>query len=268
MADFFKPWNNFQTSEFSHLNQSDLKPTLSGFDLKPEELQTVPWSLNWNQVPSPSSLGSISPPRPSSTESYSGYQVQQGAGFRETRQCVNCGVSSTPLWRRDNGGNYLCNACGLYHKMNGTNRPLIKPKNSRVSSSKRDGTSCSNCSSTTTTLWRRTTAGEIVCNACGLYQKIHNTPRPISLKKDNILTRKRKQGKKGMVYNPSFFPGSYFPSQPSTQLQPSYPTLPTSNTGALQFSDQWSASNNLQFSFTSNQSQLNQFYNNIYPEYY
>ena len=206
MADFFKPWNNFQTSEFSHLNQSDVKPSLSGYDLKHEEQQTVPWGLNWNQVPSPSSLGSISPPRPSSTESYSGYQVQQGAGFRETRQCVNCGVSSTPLWRRDNGGNYLCNACGLYHKMNGTNRPLIKPKNSRVSSSKRDGTSCSNCSSTTTTLWRRTTAGEIVCNACGLYQKVHNQPRPISLKKENILTRKRKSSKSSSSLFNSYLP--------------------------------------------------------------
>ena len=33
---------------------------------------------------------------------------------------------------RDGLGNYLCNACGLYYKMNGTNRPLVKPKNSRV----------------------------------------------------------------------------------------------------------------------------------------
>ncbi|KJE90850.1 hypothetical protein CAOG_02090 [Capsaspora owczarzaki ATCC 30864] len=49
---------------------------------------------------------------------------------------------------------------------------------------------CSNCATTHTTLWRRGETG-IVCNACGLYFKLHGEVRPIKLRKDTIHSRKR-----------------------------------------------------------------------------
>ena len=52
---------------------------------------------------------------------------------------------------------------------------------------------CSNCETQITSLWRRNQDGNSVCNACGLYFKLHNVARPKAMKKDVIQTRKRKQ---------------------------------------------------------------------------
>nr|5O9B_A Chain A, Endothelial transcription factor GATA-2 [Homo sapiens] len=49
---------------------------------------------------------------------------------------------------------------------------------------RRAGTCCANCQTTTTTLWRRNANGDPVCNACGLYYKLHNVNRPLTMKKE------------------------------------------------------------------------------------
>jgi hypothetical protein len=50
---------------------------------------------------------------------------------------------------------------------------------------------CSNCSTTNTSLWRRDNDGLPVCNACGLFMRLHGIPRPLSLKTDVVKKRKR-----------------------------------------------------------------------------
>jgi hypothetical protein len=39
-------------------------------------------------------------------------QTQFGSKFDGIRRCASCNVDSTPLWRRGQNGETLCNACG------------------------------------------------------------------------------------------------------------------------------------------------------------
>ncbi|KAG8807415.1 hypothetical protein FRC19_006666 [Serendipita sp. 401] len=64
-----------------------------------------------------------------------------------------------------------------------------------VSGSTGDGedgqTMCTNCGTTTTPLWRRNPDGQPLCNACGLFFKLHGVTRPLALKTDVIKKRNR-----------------------------------------------------------------------------
>ncbi|SAM06128.1 hypothetical protein [Absidia glauca] len=50
---------------------------------------------------------------------------------------------------------------------------------------------CANCHTTTTPLWRRDGSGQTICNACGLYYKLHQVHRPAAMKRTVIKRRKR-----------------------------------------------------------------------------
>ena len=55
-------------------------------------------------------------------------------------------------------------------------------------------TTCTNCYTQTTPLWRRNPEGQPLCNACGLFLKLHGVVRPLSLKTDVIKKRNRGSG--------------------------------------------------------------------------
>jgi GATA-binding protein, other eukaryote len=62
-------------------------------------------------------------------------------------------------------------------------------------------TTCTNCFTQTTPLWRRNPEGHPLCNACGLFLKLHGVVRPLSLKTDVIKKRNRGSGASVLVGN-------------------------------------------------------------------
>ncbi|KAI1306695.1 putative electron transfer flavoprotein subunit [Mortierella claussenii] len=73
------------------------------------------------------------------------------------------------------GGAHTCSGCPSYNQQQSSRQHLV----------------CANCRTTTTPLWRRDSTGNTICNACGLYFKLHNVHRPVTMKRAVIKRRKR-----------------------------------------------------------------------------
>lgn len=72
----------------------------------------------------------------------------------------------------------------------------MQPSSSSSPSKGNGSTRCTNCRTGNTPLWRRNPQGQPLCNACGLFLKLHGTVRPLSLKTDIIKKRNRSGSQK------------------------------------------------------------------------
>ncbi|KAJ7270299.1 hypothetical protein C8J57DRAFT_1435469 [Mycena rebaudengoi] len=59
---------------------------------------------------------------------YNGDDESTGAA-PEGPQCSNCYTRTTSAWRKNKHGDCLCNACGVYARLNGRPRPLSLRRN-------------------------------------------------------------------------------------------------------------------------------------------
>ncbi|CAG0888599.1 unnamed protein product [Cyprideis torosa] len=100
-------------------------------------------------------------------------------------RCSNCNAQSSSL--RRSGSMRLCPSCPSSiptrpippsSQYNTKSKSSSSGARKNANNSKRSGMVCSNCSTTTTTLWRRDNHGNPVCNACGLYFKLHQRFSP------------------------------------------------------------------------------------------
>lgn len=109
--------------------------------------------------------------------------VQRGSDFHKDRNTEYSDCSSNPALRKWDEIQQMMKQ--KKHKEVYMQRmpyqPSIQPQQKNI---------CAHCGTDKTSLWRRF-EGLFVCNACGLYFKMHGVRRPIFLKSDNIRRRKR-----------------------------------------------------------------------------
>lgn len=97
----------------------------------------------------------------------------------------------------------LMGAYGMHHGQSSPNSPPesgfnsvapSRPESPKPGDQSGPPTTCTNCFTQTTPLWRRNPEGQPLCNACGLFLKLHGVVRPLSLKTDVIKKRNRGSG--------------------------------------------------------------------------
>ncbi|CAO3622363.1 unnamed protein product [Mucor fragilis] len=194
---------------------------------------------------------------------YTTFQDQQmKARKRSLTRCVECQSSFRPhLWGRESGKGPVCDHCsngGKDYSQQEESPSMEKEIMMDLAHNKSDeNIICANCQATTTPLWRRDATGKTICNACGLYYKLHHVHRPATMMRTVIKRRKRcpssdkqqhpqKQQKldddKKSASSPTF-KHNYIPSPPAPTKQQLPPApVPSAVVRKMSFDDNCSTS--------------------------
>ncbi|WVQ80627.1 hypothetical protein IAT38_002732 [Cryptococcus sp. DSM 104549] len=201
---------NSAASPFTHINPSQVLGAVQGqgsseFSPNGASPQSAAATPAANIRPLPKTVGGkpvekkMPPPpaRSNSSPNLASLKVPAGSS-RHSRNASNAGNgngagSKNSKASNGNGGG-AAGSAGSNKSGPGTPTSENETGPGSIMPSGENPTMCTNCQTTNTPLWRRDPEGQPLCNACGLFYKLHGVVRPLSLKTDVIKKRNRTTG--------------------------------------------------------------------------